>query len=111
MYDITQKELEDYFSKSKDFKDYKINAKVVHDIKKNSNRPFCKKEEFIFNNNGSKQSIDFHIYRDVVEISSWDVRIPSYAQSISRNEDWRNELTTEQRINEAASLYLREIHK
>ncbi|MFE3573851.1 hypothetical protein [Lysinibacillus sp. NPDC059133] len=111
MYDITQEELEDNISKSKDFKDYKIYATVVHDIKKNSHKPFCRKEEFVFNDNGSKQSISFHIYRDVVEVSSWDISIPSYAQSISRNEDWRKELTSSQRINEATSLYLRKVYK
>lgn len=106
MFDITQEELENYISNSENFKDFKVYATVVHDTKKNAHRPLCKKEEFVFNDNGSKQSINFYIYRDVVEVSSWTTNIPSYAQSISRNEDWRKELTTFQRINEAISLYL-----
>ena len=110
MYNITREELENNISKNEDFKDFKIYATVVYDFKRNSHKPFCKKENFTFNSNTSNKSIRFDIYIDVVEVSSWDTSIPNYACSISRSENNR-ELTAFQRINEALSLYLRELYK
>lgn len=111
MYEINIEELEEYISTNEDLKGYKIYINLTPSDKKDSHKGFVKSNSYKFNiSNDLDKDIHFAIYKDVVEISSESIRIPSYASSLKRKEDWRKELSDPQRIMEAFSLYFGAIY-